>query len=184
MQYITFQPLTRLNHPEFLTFCQLNAGLICEMNANGSISLRTNLPKKYLNYAEKIGQSLTDWNERVEEGRAFDVKTGFVLPNGTVRHPSVSWAKMHKLNSQNEHLIEATPDFFLEFLTEHDNLDSMIRRMKEFILNGAHLGWLFDLNHEKVYIFKNDGTQTVVEGTKNALSGNSVLRGYVWENGV
>ena len=50
--------------------------------------------------------------------------------------------------------------------------------MKEYMLNGSLLGWLIDVNNEKVYIYKNDGTEQVVENFQNILSGGSILRGF------
>ena len=54
----------------------------------------------------------------------------------------------------------------------------MKMRMKEYMLNGSLLGWLIDVNNEKVYIYKNDGTEQVVENFQNILSGGSILRGF------
>ena len=178
MSSITFQPLKRLSPAEFLDFSLLNQGLICEMNANGSIILKTQNTKKYSRFIDKIENSLNDWQQHPEDGVVLSSRTGFVLSNGAIFHPAISWIKRHKMNALMEHLIEAAPDFFVEFLTESDTITAMKMRMKEYMLNGALLGWLIDVNNEKTYIFKNDGTEEVVEGLKNRLSGGLVLRGY------
>ena len=178
MSAITFMPLQRLSPSDLLAFSQLNSSLICEMNTNGSIILKTPLYHKFSQIALKILEKLQIWNEKGSEGVVLDMKTGFVLSNGAIRHPSVSWVKPYKISSQTEHLIESAPDFYVEFLTESDNSNTMKMRMKEYMLNGSLLGWLIDVNNEKVYIYKNDGTEQVVENFQNMLSGGSILRGF------
>jgi Uma2 family endonuclease len=181
MSTITFTPLKRLNPVEFLDFTLLNQGLICEMNTNGSIILKTLNGKKYARLIEKILKSLHDWNDSTEEGIVLDRHTGYILPNGAIRHPSVSWVKKHKIASQTEHLLETAPDFFIECVTESDTMNALKMRMKEYMLNGALLGWLIDVNNEKVHIYKIDGSEEIIEGFKNTLSGGSILRGYVFQ---
>jgi Uma2 family endonuclease len=181
MSAITFTPLKRLTPVEFLDFSILNQGLICEMNTNGSIILKTPNGKKYTRLVEKILHSLNEWNDRTTDGVVLDNHTGYTLPNGAIRHPAVSWVKTHKSASQTAHLLETTPDFFIEFLTESDNITALKMRMNEYMLNGALLGWLIDVNNEKIHIFNIDGSEEIVEGFKNTLSGGSILRGYVFQ---
>ena len=178
MPSITFQPLKRLSPAEFLDFSLLNQGLICEMNANGSIVLKTLNAKKHNQLVEKMKQSLHDWNNSSEEGVVFDMRIGYVLPNGAIFHPTLSWIKSYKLNAQKEHLIEAVPDFFVEFLTDSDTIHMMKMRMKSYMLNGALLGWLIDMSTDTLYIFKNDGWEEAVEYLKKSISGGAILRGY------
>jgi Uma2 family endonuclease len=178
MSAITFTPLKRLTPIEFLDFTLLNQGLICEMNTNGSIILKTPDGKKYTKFIEKILNTLHDWNSRAEEGLVLDNHTGYILPNGAIRHPAISWIKKHKAASQTEHLMETIPDFFIEFLTESDTMNAFKMRMKEYMLNGALLGWLVDVNNEKIHIFNIDGSEEIREGFKSTLSGGSILRGY------
>ena len=178
MQTITFQPIEKMTHEQMLEFCRLNQGLRCEMNANGSIILKTPFSKRYVLAIEKILHTLITWNDNNENGVVLDSKTGYVLPNSAVRHPVLSWSKSHKLSKQKEHLIEAAPDFFVEFLTEFDNFSAMKIRMKEYISNGSLLGWLLDLSNGAVHVFRNDGSENVVQSNEKKLSGGSILRGY------
>jgi Putative restriction endonuclease len=179
MNSITFQPLERLTPAQLLEFSQLNHGLQCEMNTNGSIILKTPFKKKYITITDKILHSLNEWLPDEEEFVILDNKIGYVLSNSAVRHPIISVIKRHKLTNQLEHLIESVPDFALEYLTETENFTSMKLRMREYITNGCHLAWLLDLNNEKVYIYKMDGSETVVENFENTLEGDKILRGYV-----
>ena len=178
MNSITFQPLERLSPAQLLDFSQLNHGLQCEMNTNGSIILKTPLKKRYIHTSDKILQTLYAWLPDEEEFAILDNKTGFVLSNSAVRHPIISVVKRHKLSNQLEHLIENVPDFALEYLTETENFTSMKLRMREYVTNGCHLAWLLDLNNEKVYVYTMDGSETVIENFENTLEGDKILRGY------
>jgi Uma2 family endonuclease len=178
MNSIIFQPLERLSPAQMLEFSQLNHGLQCEMNANGSIILKTPLRKRYLTTTEKILNSLQNWLPDEDEYVILDSKTGFVLSNSAIRHPIVSVVKKHKMTTQFEHYIEDVPDFVIEYLTESDNFVSMKTRMKEYISNGSHLAWLIDLNNEKAFIFKMDSTEEVIENFENTLKSGPILRGY------
>jgi hypothetical protein len=178
MNSITFQPLERLSPAQLLEFSQLNHSLQCEMNTNGSIILKTPLKKRYISTTDSILHSLYEWLPNDDEVAILDGKIGYVLSNSAVRHPIISVIKRHKLSNQLEHLIENVPDFALEYLTETENFTSMKHRMREYITNGCHLAWLLDLNNEKVYIYKMDGTEEVIENFKNNLQGDSILKGY------
>jgi hypothetical protein len=54
----------------------------------------------------------------------------------------------------------------------------MKQRMREYITNGCHLAWLLDLNNEKVYIYKMDGSEAVIDNFDNTIMGEKILRGY------
>ncbi len=176
---ITFQPLKRLTPAELLEFSQLNRELHCEINANGSMSLRLPPRPRYVAATATILQHLTQWNEQNGEpkGTILTNRTGFVLRNSAVRHPALSWLKSYKLAAQTEHLIEQIPDFFVEFLTTSESLAVAQARMEEYILNGAKLGWLLDLNNETAYIF-GENFNNKCEDFNQKLIGGDILNGF------
>ena len=176
---ITFQPLKRLTPAELLEFSQLNRELQCEINANGSMSLRLPPRPRYVTASAKILQILEQWNERtgIPEGTILTTRTGFVLRNGAVRHPALAWLKSYKIAAQTEHLIEQIPDFFVEFLTTSESLAQARGRMAEYISNGAKLGWLLDLDNEMVYVF-GQNFENSLENFAQKLSGGEILRGF------
>ena len=176
---ITFQPLKRLSPAELLEFSQLNRELQCEINANGSMSLRLPPRPRYVTASAKILQILEQWNARtgIPEGTILTTRTGFVLRNGAVRHPALAWLKSYKIAAQTAHLIEQIPDFFVEFLTTSESLAQARSRMTEYISNGAKLGWLLDLDNEMVYIF-GQNFENSVGNFAQKLSGGEILRGF------
>jgi Uma2 family endonuclease len=176
---ITFQPLKRLTPAELLEFSQLNRELQCEINANGSMSLRLPPRPRYVTASTTILRVLEAWNMRdgSPDGTILTTRTGFVLRNGAVRHPALAWLKSYKMAAQTDHLIEQTPDFFIEFLTTSESLSHAHARMTEYISNGAKLGWLLDLDNEMAYIFGQNFENRVGDFTQK-LSGAEILRGF------
>jgi Uma2 family endonuclease len=179
MYAITFQPLKRMSPAELLEFSQLNRDLQCELNANGTVVLKTPFRLRYTTLTNHILKKLEDWNDKNEEGTVLTARIGFVLKNGAIRHPAIAWVKNVKMAAQIEHLIEHVPDFFIEYLTESSSLSVARTRMQEYINNGARLGWLIDLENEMVYVFQeNKGVETVL-GFQEPLLGGDILRGLV-----
>jgi Uma2 family endonuclease len=176
---ITFQPLKRLTPAELLEFSQLNRELQCEINANGTMSLRLPPRPRYATAAATIAKAINEWNMRSgsPEGMILTTRTGFVLRNGSVRHPALAWLQSYKMAAQTDHLIEQTPDFFVEFLTTSESLAIAHSRMSEYIGNGAKLGWLLDLDNEMVYVF-GQNFENSVENFAQKLSGGEILRGF------
>ncbi len=179
MATITFQPIKRMSPAELLEFSQLNRNLQCELNANGTVVLKTPLRLRYTSLTNHIVQKLEEWNETHEQGTVLTARMGFVLRNGAIRHPSVSWVKNVKMAAQIEHLLEHVPDFFIEYLTESESLSIARARMQEYLSNGAHLGWLIDLENETVYIFQENNIVEKVQDFSNPLVGDDILRGFV-----
>jgi Uma2 family endonuclease len=182
---ITFQPLKRLTPAELLEFSQLNRELQCEINANGTMSLRLPPRPRYAMAAATIEKALNEWNMRSgsPEGSILTTRTGFVLRNSAVRHPALAWLQSYKMAAQTEHLIEQAPDFFVEFLTTSESLAIAHSRMSEYIGNGARLGWLLDLDNEMVYVFRQN-FENSVENFSQKLSGGEILRGFEFNLGT
>lgn len=182
---ITFQPINKLSHNDFLSFSALNQSLICEMNTDSSISLRTQYGSKYLKIIADIADALEIWDETKEEGNILMGKIGFVLPNGAVRLPALSWIKKHKQSGQKEHLIECAPDFVVEFLTEKNSFSEMQRRLREYISNGTSVAWLIDMSGTRLYIFEGSGKEHIIDNFNKTLvfgdSDGSILRGFSFD---
>lgn len=69
------------------------------------------------------------------------------------------------------------PDFVIEIRSISDGLQYLMDKMKEYIANGALLGWLIDRFDEKVYVFRIDGTVEVKQ-INDILSDEEILPGF------
>ena len=70
------------------------------------------------------------------------------------------------------------PDFVVELRSSSDSLKSLQAKMKEYINNGAKLGWLIDLQPKRVEIYRPELVVEVLENPSE-LSGEKVLTGFV-----
>jgi Uma2 family endonuclease len=130
-----------------------------------------------------ISTQLGNWFEAHEElGEAFDSSTGFRLPNGADRSPDAAWVSREHWESltsqQQKGFVPLCPDFVVELRSESDSLPKLQAKMREYIDNGAKLGWLIDPQNQQVEIYRPGREVDVLENPSN-LSGEDILPGFV-----
>ena len=115
-------------------------------------------------------------------GKAFDSSTGFILPNGATRSPDASWVSRERWEAltpeQKGTFANICPDFVVELRSNSDRLQSLQDKMREYIDNGARLGWLIDPQQRQVEIYRPGLAVTVLSNSAD-LSGEEVLPGFV-----
>lgn len=126
---------------------------------------------------------LDRWYEEHEDlGKAFDSSTGFILPNGATRSPDASWVSGERwqalTSEQKGTFANICPDFVVELRSSSDSLKSVQAKMREYIDNGALLGWLIDPQQRRVEIYR-PGLDVEVLENPAELSGEAVLPGFV-----
>ncbi|MCC3552385.1 Uma2 family endonuclease [Microcoleus sp. PH2017_35_SFW_U_B] len=112
-----------------------------------------------------ITGQLARWCDDNEDlGSGFDSSGGFILPNGANRSPDASWVSRERLEAltpkQRKGFVPLCPDFVVELRSASDSLSTLQTKMREYIDNGARLGWLILINPTE-------------------LSGEDVLPGFV-----
>lgn len=130
-----------------------------------------------------ISGQVDRWCEAHEDlGEGFDSSTGFILPNGARRSPDASWVSRTRWEAltpkQRQGFVPLCPDFVVELRSASDTLSTLQTKMREYIDNGARLGWLIDPQNRQVEIYRQ---QVEVEILINPaeLSGEDVLPGFV-----
>ncbi|MEG4575252.1 Uma2 family endonuclease [Microcoleus sp. N3A4] len=122
------------------------------------------------------------WNRQTKLGKAFNSSTGFHLPNGADRSPDAAWVRQERWDGltpkQKESFIPLCPDFVVELRSKTDNMEPLRAKMKEYMNNGARLGWLIDRKNKKVEIYRQSQDVEVLENPIS-LSGEDVLPGFV-----
>ena len=122
------------------------------------------------------------WRNAGELGEAFDSSTGFILPNGATRAPDASWVSGERWQAltpeQKKTFANICPDFVVELRSSSDTLKSLQDKMREYIDNGALLGWLIDPQQRRVEIYRAGKDVDVLENPAQ-LSGEDVLLGFV-----
>jgi Uma2 family endonuclease len=130
-----------------------------------------------------ITGQLARWYEEHEDlGEGFDSSTGFRLPNGADRSPDASWVSRERWETltpqQRKGFVPLCPDFVIELRSESDSLPKLQAKMREYINNGARLGWLIDPQNRRVEIYRAGRGVEVLENPTE-LSGEDVLPGFV-----
>ena len=174
----------RMSEEDFFAFCQANRDFRIERDEEGNIIIMTPTGSETGTYNVKISALLFNWNEEQSGGYVFDSSTGFRLVNGAVRSPDASWVSKDKWESlsleDRRKFAPICPDFVIELRSETDSLDKLKEKMLEYIANGCLLGWLIDRPHQSVFIYRANGTISLIESFDQSLAGEAVLPGFVF----
>ncbi|MCE2717288.1 MAG: Uma2 family endonuclease [Dolichospermum sp.] len=172
----------KISHEQFLDLALANRDLQLERNATGELIIMppTGSYTGKINF--DIAGQLWFWNRQTKLGEAFDSSTGFHLPNGSDRSPDAAWIKQEKWDTlsleQKESFAPICPDFVLELRSQTDSLEKLQSKMREYIENGASLGWLIDQKNQRVEIYR-PGKDVEILKHPTSLSGEDVLPGFI-----
>ncbi|MCC3408604.1 MAG: Uma2 family endonuclease [Microcoleus sp. PH2017_10_PVI_O_A] len=130
-----------------------------------------------------ITGQLARWCDDNEDlGSGFDSSGGFILPNGANRSPDASWVSRERLEAltpkQRKGFVPLCPDFVVELRSASDSLSTLQTKMREYIDNGARLGWLIDPQNRRVEIYRQQAEVEIL-ANPTELSGEDVLPGFV-----
>ena len=178
---VTFRPVRPRSDDEFFEFCQINDTLEFERDSHGNIILMSPTGSIGGGFNADVTTALNVWNRQSGLGKVFESSSGFKLPDGSIRSPDVSWIRKERWNaiSREEKLKFAPicPDFVIEIRSVSDGLQYLVDKMKEYMANGAQLGWLIDSFDEKVHVFRIDGTVEIKQ-INEILSDEEILPGF------
>jgi Uma2 family endonuclease len=181
MMILNVQPLN-LTNQQFFDLCQVNRDMRLELNAQGEMIMMTPAGGETGNRNLSISGQLWFWNTQRKLGKAFDSSTGFVLPNGANRSPDASWIPQARWDAlskeERKRFLPLCPDFVLELRSPSDTLQMLQEKMREYIANGAQLGWLIDPETRQVEIYR-QGQEVETLDNPSTVSGEDVLPGFV-----
>ena len=180
---IKFKPLTPMNDKQFAKFCALNDDLRIERNAKGEIVL---MPPAFTYTSKqniKISSPLDLWADNDGTGIAYESSAGFKLPNGALRSPDASWVLISRLREltpeEGSKFYSICPDFVIELRSSSDSLRMLQAKMREYIDNGARLGWLIDpiSSPKRVHIYRPQA-EAIILDEPDEISGEPELPGF------
>ena len=185
-------PVLEMDDERLFDFCRINREWRIERTAEGELEIMPPTGGETSNRNIKLAARLQLWAERDGTGVAFESNGGFILPNGAMRSPDASWVRRERLANltaeQKQRFLPVCPDFVIEVRSPSDPLATVEAKMREYIGNGARLGWLIDPEERKVHIYGPDEPARVLENPAE-VSGDPVLEGFVldlkpiWEPG-
>ncbi|MBD2345888.1 Uma2 family endonuclease [Anabaena subtropica] len=171
-----------LSHEQFVELALANRDLQLERTATGELIVMppTGSDTGYRNL--DIAGQLWLWNRQNKLGIVFDSSSGFHLPNGSDRSPDAAWIRQDRWDAlsieQQETFAPICPDFVLELRSKNDSIDKLRAKMREYIDNGASLGWLIDRKNQQVEVYRPGQDVEVLNHPVN-LSDENILPGFV-----
>ena len=178
---IRMPPSVEMDDEQFFHFCRVNRDLRIERTAGGEIEIMppTGWDTGRRNMA--IAGQLWMWAQRDGTGSATDSSTGFNLPDGATRAPDAAWVRRERLAGisaeQRQRFLPLCPDFVIELRSPSDSLDALRDKMKEYMKNGARLGWLLDAPEKRCYVYR-PGIEVELLENPAILSAEPELPGF------
>ncbi len=179
---LKFRPGLRLSDRAFWKLCRANPDMRLERTADGELEIMAPAGSDSGRRNASLTSQLWIWNQSTKSGEAFDSSSGFTLPNIAVRAPDASWIAKDRWDAltrdERERFAPICPDFVVELSSRTDLASHLRAKMREYIAQGARLGWLIDPKTDTVEIYR-PGQQVEILTRPEALSGEDVLPGFV-----
>ena len=181
---IRIQPARRMSDEEFYAFCVANPDLRIERTAEGEIEIMPPAGFETSDRNADLTMQLRAWAKRDGRGRALDSNVEYILPNGAARSPDASWVQRSRLakltSEQKKRFLPLCPDFVVELRSPSDRLRQVQAKMREWMDNGARLGWLIDPETRTVYIYRpGQATERLLDPPR--VGGEPPMDGFVLE---
>ena len=176
---LTARPMT---DEEFAELCSEHPDLLFEMTAEGEIIVMA--PNFTLTgfRNSKIDRQLAAWAEQDRRGIVGDSSAGYVLPNGARRSPDASWVAKDRIRQMDNKSLHGfwhmCPAFVIELKSASDRLRTLRDKMREYIENGAELGWLIDPEKRSVEIYRPNGEPQLLIAI-DSVQGDGPVAGFV-----
>ncbi|MGB3514762.1 MAG: Uma2 family endonuclease [Microcoleaceae cyanobacterium] len=171
-----------LTDEQFWQLCQENDDLRFERSATGELIIMSPTGGNTGKRNVKIITQLDIWNSQENLGEVFDSNTGFTLPNGADKSPDASWVSRKQWDyltlEEQDKFVPLCPDFVVELMSPSDTLEKTRTKMKEYMENGAKLGWLINRKKRQLEIYRPTQDVEILENPQT-VSGEKVLPGFV-----
>ncbi|MCX6608257.1 MAG: Uma2 family endonuclease [Acidobacteria bacterium] len=176
---LTCPPMT---DEAFSAFCNEHPDLDFEMTAEGELIVMAPTHSDTGAQNFETAAQLRNWAKKDHRGVGCDSSTGFVLPNGARRSPDASWtlkSRIAQLGTNKRHAFwQLCPDFVIEIRSASDRLKPRQGKMREYLEQGAQLGWLIDPESRTVEVYRTTGPVELYTNL-DTLVATSPLDGFI-----
>ena len=173
--------LKDMSEEEFYEFCALNDDYRIERTAAGDILIMPPAGGETGARNVSLSAQLERWSDKDSRGVTFDSNTGFRLPNGATRSPDAAWVRRSRLarlsRKEKKRFLPLCPDFVVELTSPSDRLSKVQEKMREWMANGAALGWILDARNRRAHIYRADGIEIL--DAPRRLAGEGPVKGFV-----
>ena len=171
-----------LTNEQFFQLCLNNSDLRFERTASGILIIMPPRDSITSERNSELTYQITAWNRKYKLGKTFDSSSGFKLPNGAERSPDAACVKRDRWDAlsveEQERFAPLCPDFVVELMSPSDILEKTRNKMKEYMENGASLGWLINRKQKQIEIYRPNCKVEILESPQT-VSGEDVLPGFV-----
>ncbi|MGC9523977.1 MAG: Uma2 family endonuclease [Limnospira sp.] len=171
-----------LTDEQFWQLCRDNDDLRFEATANGELIIMPPTGGYTSERNADLIYQLKAWSRQNNLGKVFDSNGGLILPNGAKRAPDASWLSIDRWDAltreEKDKFLPLCPDFVVELMSPSDTRPDTREKMREYMENGARLGWLIDRQQRQVEIYRRDREMEILDNPQT-VSGETVLPGFV-----
>ena len=171
-----------LTDEQFFQLCQNNRDLRFERTATKELIIMPPTGSETGDRNADLTYQLRAWSRQNKLGKSFDSSTGFKLPCGAERSPDASWVKIERWNAltqaEKERFAPLCPDFVVELMSPSDSAEKARAKMREYMDNGARLGWLINRQQQQVEIYR-PHQEVEILLSPQTLSGEDILPGFI-----
>jgi Uma2 family endonuclease len=179
---LDLRPVMDLNDDQFYDLCRANHELRFERTAEGEILIMAPTGGETGRRNARLTYTLMQWSDRDGTGIVFDSSTALKLPDGSTKSPDASWIKRERWDkltgAQKQKFSPICPDFVIELRSATDSVAELQEKMREYIANGAQLGWLIDPQERRAYVYRPNAEVETLDNAET-LAGEPVLAGFV-----
>ena len=166
---------------EFFEFCQLNSDIRIERGADKGITVMPPVGGESSAASGDAYLQIGNWS-RAHSGRPFESSAGFLLPDGSMLSPDVSWVRREAWQAltpeARKKFLPLCPDFIIEVKSPSDRPNVLQAKMEQWISNGVRLAFMLDPETETAHVYRPGQAREIVQGFDNELSGELVLPGF------
>ncbi len=160
-----------------------------ELTADGALELMppTNEPSDV--HENRTSSKVYFWDEEQDfPGVPTGPTSGYRLPNGALRVPDAAWTALENVRARQPGDPGGRPycpDFVVEIRSASQSrpsgLTELLSKMREYMDNGAKLGWFIDPLERTVRIYRAGAAGPELLEDPETLDGEAVLPGFVFE---
>ncbi len=179
--YFKIKMIDYMTDEQLLEFSRINEGFKIERSKDRKITMApTSTDTGFFN--NELSIEFNIWNRKHQKGYVFDSSTGFKLPDESLKSPDLAWISKERWSQLKEEekigFAQIAPDFVLELKSYSDRLDELKKKMLDYIENGTLLAWLIDRTDQKVYIYRADGSISILKSFDEKISGEAILADF------
>ncbi len=170
-----------LSDAELEDFCRRNDVYRIERTREGLIKVVTPTGLETGGGNANVNGQLYAWWNGHRQGQICDSNAGYYLPDGSMLSPDASYLTAETLarvpKPKRKGIPHICPDFVIELISETDTLTGSKRKMERWIANGVHLGWLLEPKKERVWVYRNEGSPTLI-ASADYVEGSGPVVGF------